>query len=184
MAEMLFPERVRCVTCRKKLFEDDVLSGKYCSVKCGKLSPVVEKVADAPRGCKRSVNNVWEFKRRYSSVSSVPLKYREDPASNIYECGNCHRFHIGHSRPDSSHNPLKDDLLTVVDSFAHAGEVIRKYRESVGIDRRDLAKMLKIPAVRIKEVEEGDRKASAAVLFTIISALRLKLTISGRAPKR
>lgn len=184
MAEVLFPDRVRCVSCRKNLTEDNVLSGKFCSFACGNFSAPAKSVDEAPRGCKRMLDGVWSYKKRYSSVASVPRKYQDDPASNIYECENCHRFHIGHSRPDVSHNPLKDDLSAVVKDPVVLGETIRKYREALGLDKRVLAKSLKIPAVRITELEAGDKSVSLRVAFLVLDALRLRVSVSGRAPHK
>lgn len=181
---MIYPARQRCKTCKKKLTDDNVLSSLYCSLKCGKLSPPAKTVDDAPRGCKREQDGKWVYKKKFPHVNAVPGKYLADPATNVYECENCHKYHMGHARPDTSHDPLKDNLSTVVSSYTQLGEVVRKYREAKHIDKRMLAKALKIPAVRITEIENGDPAVKMGTLFKVLNALHINVTLNAKAARR
>ena len=175
MAEILYPDRQRCKTCRKG-FQDIVLEGLYCSYRCGRFSTPASTVDEAPRGCKRIVNGVWGYKTRYKAVAEVPEKYKHDPTTNIYLCDNCHTYHIGHSRVED--NPTAESFTRYVSSFEELGSVVERVLKQKGLDKRNLAKVLKVPAVRITEVLEGNPKASPVVLFKILNALHIKLVLS------
>lgn len=170
MATLLFPQRTRCVTCRKKL-ETVVLDGLYCSYKCAKLptpSPDPEK---APRHCKRQVGEKWGLKTKYRWDGEVPQRLRDDPGTNIYKCDYCHFLHVGHSRLQ----PETEKLRRLVNDAQTLGSVIMRAREAKKIDKRALAKALKIPAIRITEIERGDEKIDVEVLFKVLYALRIKM---------
>lgn len=182
--ERLYPTRQRCKACNKKLTEENVLSSLYCSLKCGKYSTPAKTVEEAPRGCKREQNNTWVYKKKFSHPTAVPQKYLDDPATNVYECENCHRYHMGHSRPDTSHDPLKDKLSTSVSSWDAVGEVVRKYREAKNIDKKMLAKALKIPAIRITEIEAGDPNVKLGTLFKVLDSLKITVTLNAQAARK
>lgn len=174
MAETLYPSRQRCKTCRKAL-NKLVLSGLYCSYKCGGYALPAKTITEAPRSCKREVNNKWDYKVRFLSKEEVPLKHRNDPATNIYECENCHFLHIGHSRPVE---PTQEQLVRYVKNFKELGSVVSRYITARSIDKKMLAKSLKIPVIRITEIEQGSPKASAHTLMLVLNALMLQINIS------
>lgn len=173
MQEKIYPERQRCAACRKKL-EDTVLDGKYCSYQCLGIPVPSGKVADAPRYCKREVSGKWDFKTRFKSASDVPTKLQEDPATNIYRCEYCHFLHVGHSRPVEF---TRDKLRRTVADTETLGSVIKRAREAKGYDLKMLAKRLKVPAVRLQEIETGDPRMRVDVLMAVIYTLRIQMII-------
>lgn len=166
-----YPTRQRCKTCRKKL-EKVVVAGQFCSYKCGKFTEPAKTIGEAPRGCKRQVDGRWDYKTRFLFPEQVPEKFQQDPTSNIYLCDNCRTWHIGHSRPEEY-----ESLTRYVNSFEELGSVIQRHRETMKVDKKDLAKLLKVPAIRITEIENGDSKASIVVLFKVLEALKLKISM-------
>lgn len=176
MPEKVFPERLRCKTCRKQL-DKVVLDGVFCSYRCAKLPTPSNKVADAPRHCKRQVNNVWGWKTRYRSEGEVPQKLRNDPGTNIYRCDSCHFLHVGHSRvqPDDV-----EKLRRVVGDAVTLGSVVQRVREQKNIDKKDLAKVLKVPAIRLTEIENGDSKMNVLILFAVLNKLRITVELIER----
>lgn len=166
-----YPTRQRCKTCRKKL-EKVVLAGQFCSYKCGGFPEPAKTVTEAPRGCKRQVDGRWDYKTRYLYPEQIPDKFKQDPTTNVYLCDNCRTYHIGHSRPEEY-----ESLTRYVNSFEELGSVIQRHRETMKLDKKVLAKTLKVPAIRITEIENGDPKASIAVLFKVLDALRLRVSI-------
>lgn len=181
MAETIYPERQRCKTCRKKL-EDNVFVGMYCSYRCGKLPNPAKNITEAPRGCKREVNGQWGYKTRYKSPKMVPEKYQIDPSTNIYLCDNCQTYHIGHSRVEVDTSST-ERLLRYVKDNKELGSVIQRFRESRNIDKKTIAKALKIPAIRITEIESGSPSASVVNLMNVLNYLKLKIEISS-PPRR
>lgn len=177
MATTLYPTRTRCFACRKKL-DDVIIDGMFCSYKCAKVKAPSQKVADAPRHCKREVGGKWDFKTRYTHEEAVPLKWRQDPATNIYRCDYCHYLHIGHSRPQQD-IPLEKLSRTVRD-IETLGSVIKRMRETKNWDKKVLAKKLNVPIIRITEIEESNPKMNVEVLFKVLQALRLTLNLSER----
>ena len=176
MKETLFPQRQRCKTCRKS-FTDIVLAGVYCSYKCGKFSAPAKTIDDAPRSCKREVNNSWGYKTRFKAPSEVPPKYQNDPSTNIYLCDNCRTYHIGHSRVDTTEVP-REKLTRYVSSLEELGSVIERYLLTRKIDKKILAKKMKVPAVRITEVINGSPKVSAIFLLTLLNELKIRVEIT------
>jgi hypothetical protein len=175
--ENLYPARQRCKTCRKKFEDGIVLVGLYCSYKCGNFPQPAKNITDAPRSCKREVSGSWGYKTRYTYEMQVPEKYRLDPSTNIYACDNCRMYHIGHNRIEEK--PLTQEKLSrYVKSIEELGSVIQRYRESRGIDKKVLAKSLKIPAIRITEIEAGSPKASMKDTMAVLNALRLRIDIN------
>ena len=173
MQDKLYPDRQRCAKCRKKL-ELTVLDGMYCSYECLGISVPSARVEDAPRFCKREVSGKWNFKTRFKAEAEVPQKLRDDPATNIYRCEYCHYLHVGHSRPVQFE---RDKLRRTVSDTETLGSVIRRAREAKEIDLKMLAKRLKVPAVRLQEIENGDPKMRVDVLMAVIYALRIQMVI-------
>lgn len=175
MAETYFPERLRCKTCRKNL-SNVVLDGLYCSYRCARLPEPSSRIDDAPRHCKRFVDGVWGWKTKYTYEGAVPVKYRNDPSTNIYRCDYCRFLHIGHNRIQEE----PERLRRVVPDMKTLGSVVRRYREQKNIDKKTLAKALNIPVVRITEIEEGNKEVKADVLFKVLNKLWLSVEISGK----
>lgn len=174
MAEILYPERQRCKTCRKG-FSSQVLGGMYCSYRCGKYPTPAKTLTEAPRGCKRQVDNTWGYKTRYNAPSEVPVKYRNDPSTNIYLCDNCRTYHIGHSRPDET--PVSQELTRYVKDYAELASVVERYLSQKNIDKKDLAKKLKVPTIRITEFLSASNKTSPDLIFKILYELRLRVEL-------
>lgn len=168
---MIFPARQRCKTCRQKL-DKTVLSGLFCSYKCASAPAPSNNIEATPRCCKRQVGERWDWKAKYRYEGEVPERLRLDPATNIYVCDNCFFLHVGHSRLQ----PVDVEKLrrTVRDEEV-LGTVISRRREQLGWDKSRLAKDLKVPAIRITEIERGDKKIDVNVLFRLLH--RLKLTV-------
>lgn len=171
MTQMIFPERQRCKTCRQKL-EKIVLSGMFCSYKCALHPEPSQVIDDVPRCCKRQVGDRWDLKAKYRYEGEVPERLRLDPATNIYRCDSCLFLHVGHSRVQ----PVDVSKLrrTIYDEEI-LGSVIRRRREQLGWEKSRLAKDLKVPAIRITEIENGEKKIDVNALFKLMH--RLKLTI-------
>lgn len=172
MTEKLFPVRVRCKTCSKKL-EKTVIDGLFDSYACAKIPAPSPKVQDAPRHCRRQVNDKWDFKTKYRYEGEVPQKLRDDPATNIYRCDYCRFLHVGHSRIE----PEREKLRRTVGDTETLGSVVQRTRELRGIDKRKLAKALSIPAIRITEIERGDAKIDVSALFKVLSVLKIKVEL-------
>ena len=176
MAEKLYPERLRCKACRKNL-DRIVIDGLYCSYTCAKLPTPSPKIADAPRHCKREVNGVWDWKKKFRWDGEVPQRLRDDPATNVYLCDYCHFKHVGHSRVLPVDN---EKLRRTVADMKTLGSVIQRAREKKGLDKKVLAKVLKVPAIRITEIEAGDPKSNVQVLFAILAKLRITVELIER----
>ncbi|MBC9705725.1 MAG: hypothetical protein H9W81_12310 [Enterococcus sp.] len=173
MSNKLFPERQRCANCRKKL-EATVLDGMYCSYACLHIRVPSTKVDDAPRHCKRQINNAWGFKTRYRAESEVPQKLRDDPATNIYRCDYCHFLHVGHNRPVEFE---RGKLRRTITDPTTLGSVIARAREDRNIPISVLAKRLKVPAVRIKEIEAGDKNMRVDIMLAVLYTLRIQVVL-------
>lgn len=173
MATLLFPERTRCASCRKKL-DRVVLDGQYCSYKCAGAPEPAKDLDQVPRHCKRQVGAQWGLKTKYRYEGEVPQKLRDDPATNVYRCDYCHFLHVGHSRLQAG---TPEKLRRLVSDPQTLGSVILRVRESKGIDKRVLAKALKVPAIRITEIERGDAKVDSSVLFQVLYALRISVEL-------
>lgn len=114
----------------------------------------------------------WDLKAKYRYEGEVPERLRLDPATNIYHCDNCLFLHVGHSRVQPGD---AEKLRRTVHDEEVLGSVIRRRREQLGWEKSRLAKDLKVPAIRITEIENGDKKIDVSVLFKIMQ--RLKLTV-------
>jgi ribosome-binding protein aMBF1 (putative translation factor) len=171
MTEKLYPDRLRCKSCRKNL-EQIVLNGLYCSYKCAKHPAPTPKIADAPRHCKREVSGVWSHKTKYRYEAAVPQKLRDDPATNIYLCDYCLFLHVGHSRVKPED---QEKLRRVVYDVKTLGSVVQRRREQLNWDKKRLAKEIGTIPIRITEIETSDPKMSVVVLFKVLA--RLKITV-------
>lgn len=170
---MLFPARQRCKTCKKKL-TTVVIDGLYDSYRCAKLPEPDRDVDKAPRHCKRMVNDTWGWKTKFKYEGEVPEKLRNDPATNIYRCDYCHYLHVGHSRVNTE---LPERLRRTVISFDVLASVITRVREQRNLTVPQVAKILKVPATRIKEIESGSPKANPVIMFQLMKFFRLTLEI-------
>lgn len=177
MSETLYPTRLRCKQCRKGLEGTPVVDGMYCSYRCAKVPAPSANIADAPRGCKRQVNGDWGFKTRYKYEGAVPQRLRDDPASNVYRCDYCRNLHVGHNAPIAA---SEAKLHRAITDFQQAGSVIQRHRESLGIDKKVLAKKMKVPAIRITEIENGSKTANPEILFQLLSTLRIVVEFKSR----
>lgn len=171
MTETIFPARQRCKKCRQKL-DTIVLNGMYCSYKCVPHPEPAKTIEDTPRHCKRQVGERWDWKAKYRHEGEVPERLRLDPATNIYRCDNCLFLHVGHSRVAPADT---EKLRRTVHDEVVLGSVIRRRREQLNWDKTRLAKDLKVPAIRITEIERGDKKVDISVLFKLLH--RLKITV-------
>lgn len=170
MAEVLFPKRSRCKKCGKKL-EAIVLDGLYDSYACAGLPAPHTKVEAAPRGCRLERAGVWQWKQRYRYEGEVPLKLRQDPATNIYSCEHCHFLHVGHSRA------LGTEQSRLVGDAATLASVLLRARETRGLTRKEVAEKLKVRPIRITEVEEASPVASLDVIFKLLKHYRMKVQL-------
>ena len=150
-----------------------VLAGLYCSYICGGFPPPAKTMNDTPRGCKREVGGKWDYKTRFLHESQVPEKYRKDASTNIYLCDNCKMYHIGHSKPETL-----EPLVRYVNTMKELGSVVQRYRESLNIDKKVLASRVKLPIIRITEIEEGSSKSSVENLMKVLAALHLKVSLA------
>lgn len=173
MKETTFPERTRCKTCRKKL-DAIVLKGVFCSYACAGVKAPSNNVADAPRHCKREVNGKWDFKTKFRSSSDVPIKLQADPATNVYECDYCLFLHVGHSRPAEF---TKDKLRRTVSDVSTIGSVVKRAREERNVPLALLAKKMKIPAVRLQEIETGSQKMDISILLEVLRILHIQVIL-------
>lgn len=176
MPETLYPKRQRCKTCGKGL-KTVILDGLYDSYKCAGVPEPSRDVNLAPRNCKRMVDNKWDWKQRYTYLAAVPQRLRDDPATNVYWCNYCHYLHVGHNRPSEA---TPEQLRRTVADLKTLGSVIQRYREQKNLDKKTLAQVLKVPVIRITEVEAGNPKMSAPVLMGVLNALRLNVEITGK----
>ena len=175
MAVKLYPERIRCAKCRKSLGTDGVVvDGIYCSYICAGIRAPSRKVDDAPRSCKRLVNGTWGYKHRYTHEGEVPSKLRLDPNTNIYRCDYCHHLHVGHSSPD----PIKlEKTNRMVGDIGTFGSVLKRMRIQKKWTVERLAAYLKVPQVRILEIEQGHAKANLSIAFDMLRVVGGKMHI-------
>lgn len=177
MAITLYPNRTRCLACRKKL-DKIILDGVYCSYPCAKAKRPSLKVNLAPRHCKREVNGRWNFKTRYTHEEAVPLKLRQDPATNIYRCDYCRFLHVGHSRQQVEIPVGK--LSRTVRDLETIGSVVTRMRIQRKMEKKDLAKRLNVPCIRITEIEEANPNMRVDILFRALDALRITVNLTER----
>lgn len=182
MAETLFPKRQRCKNCRGGFTPNIVVDGIFCSYKCAGVKAPTSNPEDAPRGCKRMVENKWGFKQRYTHEELVPLRLRQDPATNVYRCEYCRHLHVGHNRVvEAIPNETLKRAIPDIDTL---GSVLLRRREALGIDKKILAKKMKVPAIRITEIERGDKKMDADVLVKLFWELHLSFELTEKPIRR
>lgn len=177
MADKLYPERTKCKKCRKTL-NQTVIDGMYDSYSCAGIPTPSSNVEEAPRHCKRMIDNRWGWKTKYRSTQEVPEHLRTDPATNIYTCDYCHFFHVGHSKIQS-YAPEK--LNRSVYDIKTLGSVLQRRREQRKFDKKFIASKLKVPVIRITEIEEGSSNADIRVLFALIHYLHLNIQITEKS---
>lgn len=181
MAVTLYPARKRCLTCRSGFDVKGAIKGLYCSYNCADMKAPVLDPSLAPRGCKRQVDGRWGFKQKFRYHDEVPERLRNDPGTNIYWCDYCGFLHVGHSRPDPLAAVLaKDRLNRKVSDAAELGSVIKRHRELKGVTLKQVADVLRVPQVRIREIEEGERGVSLGLTINLMRVLRMELVVSER----
>lgn len=169
-AELLFPTRRKCKTCRRALgsrTDDPVLFGLYCSARCAGLAEPARTPAEAPRECVTMRGGRWQWKRRYRSESEIPDKLREDPSTNFYTCAAGH-IHIGHTRMGTSE---QFRMFTGTDDVR---DLLVKLRGRAS--HQQVADVAGVRPIRIKELEAGIKHLdSLDTLFKVMHAYRTRL---------
>lgn len=98
---LLYPQRQRCARCRN-YFDFNVVLGLFCSYACGGLREPSRDPADWPR--QHKVGRLREGKiipkLAFWSQGQAEQGRREcgDRTLNVYLCGYCHQWHMGHDR--------------------------------------------------------------------------------------
>jgi hypothetical protein len=88
----LYPQRKRCLKCRK-FFGPLVVAGLYCSYTC-RGGEVPRRGVDTPRQCRRQGGKP---KRAYMSEAEAQAAAEElGDGLTAYQCFNCQLWHIGH----------------------------------------------------------------------------------------
>ena len=167
MAEMLFPERQRCKTCRGNLgktVQDPVLFGLYCTARCAGIAAPATRPEDAPRECTTMRDGVKVFKRVYRSESEIPDKLREPPSTNWYTCAAGH-IHIGHSRMGEA------ETFRMLNSPDDLADFLVKRRGKA--THTQVAKAAGVQPIRLKELENPKKgqKVDLHVLFKVLGVL-------------
>lgn len=172
MTETLFPKRQRCKGCSKSLgktVQDPVLFGLYCSPKCAGIAAPATRVEDAPRECRRTIDDVWHFKRRYRSVEEIPTGLRSDPSTSSYACRHCGHLHIGRTlvaTERAQNRGLRDR--------ADLADLLGKARGGATI--KQVGAVLQVRPIRIKECEDPSFDApSLTILFALCALYRIDL---------
>lgn len=179
MSERLFPERQRCKDCGKGLGASGaaVFLGLFCSPRCAKMASPVEDAARAPRECRTERDGLWVFKRRYRSMSEIPVKIREDPTTSEYWCTNhCGALHIGHSRID-----LTREAFRMLADERQLADMLIKLRGKA--TRKDVAAVAGIRPIRLKELEEPGtvERVDLTALFKVLGVYRVRAGVAMRS---
>lgn len=170
MADKLFPERIRCKKCSKKL-EKIVLAGMYCSYKCGGFAEPFKNPSDSPRQCRLERDGKWIWKQKFRAEYEVSEKLRNDPATNIYRCSHCQFLHVGHDRA------LGNEKARLIRDSETLGTVLERVRTDRNLTRKQVSDKLKIRPIRIKEIEENSETINSDILFKLIKFYKIKLNI-------
>lgn len=170
--EKIFPSRKRCKTCGKGL-KDTVIKGLYDSYSCAGMPVPSKNVADAPRQCKRQNDSGWGWKTRYRCVEEVPKHLKESPTVNLYECTYCGYLHIGHN--NSTHTVEK--ARGVVRDHENLVIIVQKLLKQSPIPKREIAKRISVPMIRITEIERGDKKIDIDVLFRLLYHFHIRVEV-------
>jgi|SRR5699024_8207734 len=174
MAEMLFPKRQRCKTCRGGLgttVKDPVLFGLYCSPRCAGISAPATRPADAPRECTTVREGQKVFKRVYRAESEIPDKLREDPSTSWYTCASGH-IHIGHSRMGTA-----EKFRMFMDLGEDLPDLLVKLRGKA--TRKQVAEVAGVRPVRLKELEEGiGHEKNLETLQRVLRVYRVRLGVA------
>jgi hypothetical protein len=182
MAELLFPDRKMCKSCGKLLVPGSVLKRLFCSYKCAGVRKPSDGLEAASRACKKPSKDGkgWEWKKPYDYAGKVHPKLQADPTVNIYECERCLMFHIGHNKVDNVPGVAGVNFKRAVPDLQTLGSVIERRRLQYNLDKKILAKKMKVPAIRITEIEAGNPNMNMDVLFRLLFELRLTFELSGR----
>lgn len=177
MADVLFPARKRCRTCRGGLGlrpGDEVCLGLYCSRRCAGAPPISTKVEDAPRECKTQRDGGWTFKRRYRAESEIPQVLREDPSTSWYVCNYCLGIHIGHTRMGQAE---QFRMFAATDITKDLADLLVKLRGQA--TRVQVARAAGIRPIRLKELETGVGHAQGLEsLAKVLALYRVRLGVS------
>lgn len=170
MSERLYPDRQRCKKCSKGL-QETVIDGLYCSYICGKLPQPFKNIDQAPRQCKMERDNKWLWKQKYRSETEVPIRFKDDPSTNIYRCSHCRFMHIGHSRA------IGNEKARLIANSETLGSFLLRVRETRNENRKDVAAKIKTRPIRLKEIEENSETIDTKVLFSLIKYYKMKMNI-------
>lgn len=171
--ERLFPDRKRCKTCGRAL-NTLVLKGQYDTYSCASMPQPGKNISTAPRSCKRSnPDGSWEWKKRYRYEGEVPKHLRDSPTVNIYNCEHCGCLHVGHSRVQ----PERERARGVLREYENLVTVVNKMLAQSPLPKREIAKRIGVPMIRITEIERGDTKIDAKALFALLYFLHLRLEV-------
>lgn len=179
MAEVFFPQRQRCKTCRNGLGqrrEDAVLMGLYCSPRCAGMAKLATSPANAPRECVTQRDGVWAWKRRYRSESEIPDKLRQDSSTNWYWCtSHCGALHIGHTRIGT------EEQFRMFGSPEDLADFLVKRRGKAS--HTQVAKAAGVQPIRLKELEnpKKNQRVDIHTLFAVMAVLQSKPGVSMRA---
>lgn len=168
MAELTFPQRQRCKTCRSK-FTTDVLAGLYCSYTCaGKPTPPSDpdkadrQCAYTPKGSDRA-----KFKIRYRAESEIPGELRARDDRQVYLCPVCMYWHTGTRQI----RDMTGKASMVLTSPKELGDMLRKARGTT--DKKVIAKQIRTRPIRITEIENGADAVDPTVLFALLRLYRI-----------
>lgn len=179
MAEKLFPQRVRCKTCRQSLGQSadaPVYDGLYCTPRCAGIAVPATDPAKAPRECKTQRQGQWVFKRKYRSVSEIPDKLREDASTSWYSCSHCAHLHIGHSRMGEA-----EQFRMTADKLAIADVLIKLRGQAT---HAQIAAVAGVRVIRIKELETGiAHPDNLTTLLRVLPVLGARLGVAMKGAK-
>lgn len=172
MAEKLFPQRVRCKTCRQSLGQSadaPVYDELYCTPRCAGIAVPATDPAKAPRECKTQRQGQWVFKRKYRSVSEIPDKLREDASTSWYSCSHCAHWHVGRTLVE-----LKKAENRGLRRRADLSDLLIKARGSA--THKQVGAAAGVRPIRVKEWEDPNfDNPSLEVLFKLLSVYRVDL---------
>lgn len=171
MAEILFPRRQRCKTCRGG-FKSHVLEGLYCSYKCANHPTPASNPADAPRECAYERDGKFVFKRKFRCEQEIPGTIMSKPDVSVYVCKHCLYLHTG----TAVARTVKEQKS--VGSMAELSEVLVKMRGDA--TRTAVGKVAGIRPIRVKEIEEGAERIDPAALFALLKLYRINLSVGFR----
>lgn len=175
MNEKLFPERQRCKTCGKALGKPShptVFLGLYCTPKCAGMAVPAARPQDAPRECKTQRDGEWIFKRRYRSLTEIPDRILEQPATSTYWCQHCGHLHVGRTlERDQEQFRMFEDLSVDLP------DLLVKLRGKA--THRQVAEVAGVRPIRLKELETGVAHPDGLkTLAKVMKAYRVRLGVA------